>query len=101
MFNISTVVSFRIGSEDAELIAQRMQPYYSAEDLVSIDNLKSVITLMINGKTSKAFNMEVIFADKSNPALQQIVIEQSRQQYAHTVSEVRADIERRTHSMLT
>lgn len=99
--NVGTVVSFRIGSEDAELIAQRMQPYYSAEDLVSIDNLKSVITLMINGKTSKAFNMEVIFADKSNPALQQIVIEQSRQQYAHTVSEVRADIERRTHSMLT
>lgn len=98
--NVGTVVSFRISSDDAEVIAQRMQPYYTAEDLVLIDNLKAVITLMINGKTSKAFNMEVIFADRADPYLQQRVITQSRQRYSKPVSEVRADIENRTHSML-
>jgi hypothetical protein len=77
-----------------------MQPYYTAEDLVLIDNLKAVITLMINGKTSKAFNMEVIFANRSDLSLQQTVIMQSRQKYAKPVAEIRADIESRTHSML-
>ena len=98
--NVGTVVSFRISSDDAEIIAQRMQPYYTAEDLVLVDNLKAVITLMINGKTSKAFNLEVIFADRSDLNLQQQVIMQSRQKYAKPVSEIRADIENRTHSML-
>ncbi|MEY3470939.1 MAG: hypothetical protein RLZZ223_289 [Candidatus Parcubacteria bacterium] len=98
--NVGTVVSFRISSDDAEVIAQRMQPYYTAEDLVLVDNLKSVITLMINGKTSKAFNMEVIFADRTDAYLQQRVITQSRQRYSKPVAEVRADIENRTHSML-
>ena len=94
------MVSFRISSDDAEIIAQRMQPYYTAEDLVLIDNLKAVLTLMINGKTSKAFNMEVIFANRSDLSLQQQVIMQSRQKYAKPVAEIRADIEHRTHSML-
>lgn len=98
--NVGTVVSFRISSDDAEVIAQRMQPYYTAEDLVLVDNLKAVITLMINGKTSKAFNLEVIFADRSDLSLQQQVIIQSRQKYAKPVAEIRADIENRTHSML-
>ncbi|MGA1050376.1 MAG: hypothetical protein ACO3TG_02685, partial [Minisyncoccia bacterium] len=92
--------SFRISSDDAEIIAQRMQPYYTAEDLVSIDNLKGVLTLMINGKTSKAFNMEIIFANRSDLSLQQQVIMHSRQKYAKPVAEIRADIEHRTHSML-
>ena len=98
--NVGTVVSFRISSDDAEVIAQRMQPYYTAEDLVLVDNLKAVITLMINGKTSKAFNLQVIFANRPDLTLQQQVIIQSRQKYAKPVAEIRADIENRTHSML-
>lgn len=97
--NVGTVVSFRIGSEDSEIIAQRMQPYYTAEDLVSIDNLKSVITLMIHGKTSKAFNMDIIFAEKTNSSLQQKVIIESRTKYAKSAAEIRADISSRTQSM--
>jgi hypothetical protein len=97
--NVGTIVSFRIGSEDAEIIAQRMQPYYTPEDLVLVDNLKAVITLMIKGKTSKAFNMQVIFADKPNPSLQQRVILESRTKYAKPVAEIRAEINDRTHTM--
>lgn len=98
--NVGTVVSFRISSDDAEVIAQRLQPYYTAEDLVLIDNLKAVITLMINGKTSKAFNLQVILTDRPDLTLQQQVMMQSRQKYAKPVAEIRADIENRTHSML-
>jgi len=98
--NVGTVVSFRISSDDAEVIAQRLQPYYTAEDLVLIDNLKAVITLMINGKTSKAFNLQVILTDRPDLNLQQQVMMQSRQKYAKPVAEIRADIENRTHSML-
>lgn len=76
--NVGTTVAFRIGTEDAELLAQKMQPEYNAQDLVEIDNLNAVIKLMINGKTSKAFNMQVIFAERGKKELQEALKELSR-----------------------
>ena len=55
-----------------------MQPEYNAQDLVEIDNLNAVIKLMINGKTSKAFNMKVIFAERGKKELQEALKELSR-----------------------
>jgi hypothetical protein len=60
------------------MLAQKMQPDYNAQDLVEIDNLYGVIKLMINGKTSKAFNLQVIFAEKGNEKLQASLKELSR-----------------------
>lgn len=97
--NVGTVVSFRIGSEDAEFVGQKMQPDYAPEDLAGIDNLKAIISLMISGKTSKAFNINVIFADRGNEELQKSMVELSRLKYGKPVTQVRDDIMRRSGSM--
>jgi GTPase SAR1 family protein len=79
--NVGTMVAFRIGSEDAEFVSQKFAPYYDSQDLINIDNLNGVISLMIDGATSKAFNIQVIFADKENVQLQKALIELSRLKY--------------------
>ncbi len=93
--NVGTTIAFRIGTEDAELLAQKMQPDYNAQDLVEIDNLNAVIKLMINGKTSKAFNMRVIFADRGKKELQEALKELSRLEHGTKSSIVEMEMKMR------
>ncbi len=94
--NVGTTVAFRIGTEDAEVLAQKMQPEYNAQDLADIDNLNAVIKLMINGKTSKAFNLQVMFADRGNKELQEALKELSRLEHGtkHSVVEMEMKMRR-------
>ena len=55
--NVGTLVSFRIGPEDAEFITKQFAPVFSESDLISIDNYNAYIKLMIRGAVSKGFNM--------------------------------------------
>jgi len=72
-----------------------MKPDYSAYDLVNMDNLKGVMKLMIDGKNSKAFNFNVIFASRSNPKLQEAIKQLSRLKYGTPVDIVTHNIKSR------
>ncbi len=93
--NVGTTVAFRIGTDDAEVLEQKMKPDYSAYDLVNMDNLKGVMKLMIDGKNSKAFNFNVIFASRSNPKLQEAIKQLSRLKYGTPVDIVTHNIKSR------
>jgi len=64
--NVGTIVSFRIGAEDAEFLQKQFQPTFSAFDLINIDNFNAYVKLMMNGKTSKPFNITTYLPSKSN-----------------------------------
>jgi hypothetical protein len=74
-------VAFRVGPEDAEFLEKKFAPDFDASDIASIDNLNAITALMIQGQTSKAFNLQVMFADKSDESLQGTLIELSRLKY--------------------
>jgi type IV secretory pathway TraG/TraD family ATPase VirD4 len=79
--NVGTNVAFRVGPEDAEFLEKKFAPDFDASDIASIDNLNAITALMIQGQTSKAFNLQVMFADKSDESLQGTLIELSRLKY--------------------
>jgi Cdc6-like AAA superfamily ATPase len=79
--NVGTNVAFRVGPEDAEFLEKKFAPDFDASDIVSIDNLNAITALMINGQTSKAFNLKVIFADHPDEEIQKALIELSRLKY--------------------
>jgi len=64
--NVGTIVSFRIGAEDAQFLEKQFQPVFNAYDLINIDNFSAYTKLMINGKTSKPFNMKTYPPSKAN-----------------------------------
>lgn len=58
--NIGTLISFRIGAEDAQFIALEMYPEIEMEDLINLPNYFCYIKLAIHGKTSRPFSAKTI-----------------------------------------
>lgn len=54
--NVGTIVSFRVGTEDAQLLAKEMLPVFKLEDFISLPNYSIYLRLMIEGVPSKPFS---------------------------------------------
>lgn len=54
--NAGTLIAFRIGVKDAELLAPEFYPEFSMSDLVSLPNHHCYLKLMIDGRISRPFS---------------------------------------------
>jgi hypothetical protein len=54
--NAGTLVSFRVGAEDAPYLAREFQPTFGVEDLVNLPNRDFYVKLMIDGTPSRPFS---------------------------------------------
>lgn len=57
--NVGSIVSFRIGPDDAEFMKNKFEPVFSPQDLGNIDNLNAYVSLLINGQTTRPFNIKI------------------------------------------
>lgn len=55
--NVGTILSYKIGAQDAEYMAKEMAPVFSDQDLVNIDKFKAVMKLSIDTQPSKPFSI--------------------------------------------
>jgi len=58
--NVGTLVSFRLGLADAEILEKEFAPEIQALDLVSLPNYHIYLKLMIDGVVSRPFSGETI-----------------------------------------
>lgn len=80
--NIGTMVSFRIGAPDTEIIGKEFAPQVSDNDLVNIENRNAYIKLMIDGAASQPFNLATLAPmGKSNLKIAQALKKLSRLKY--------------------
>jgi hypothetical protein len=54
--NAGSLIAFRVGSEDAQLLAQEFQPIFGVLDLLNLPNRNFYIRLMIEGSPSRPFS---------------------------------------------
>jgi len=54
--NVGTIVSFRLGAVDAELLAKEFYPEFSVTDLTNLPNYHMYLKLMIDGGISRPFS---------------------------------------------
>jgi len=54
--NMGTIISFRVGAEDAEYLEKEFSPDFTAEDLVNLGKYNIYIKLMINGVAGSPFS---------------------------------------------
>jgi len=54
--NAGTLIAFRIGAEDAPLLAREFQPTFDVEDLINLPNRHFYLKLMIDGSPSRPFS---------------------------------------------
>lgn len=58
--NVGSTVAFRVGADDAEFLKNQFEPIFSQSDLMNIDNFNANMKLLIDGQTSRPFNMHVL-----------------------------------------
>src|SRR3989338_563460 len=97
--NVGTMCSFRIGSDDGEYMEKQFAPMFAANDLLNIDNLNAYVKLLIDGQTSKPFNMFIPFPPKGSAEIAQYLKDLSRQKYSRPREEVEEEIRRRHQAL--
>lgn len=80
--NIGTIVSFRIGPEDASAVKIFFDPTFSEQDLVNIENFDAYTRLMISGKMSQPFNFTLLLPDQPDEISRNEIINLSRKKYS-------------------
>jgi len=79
--NVGTIISFRIGAQDAEFLEKIFLPVFNRSDLVNIPNYQGYIKLLIHGYISDAFNIKTLAPEPSSKELAEKVAELSMLKY--------------------
>ena len=58
--NVGSVVAFRVGVADTEILEKQFTPVFSAADLMRVDNYRAFVRLLSRGQPTKPFNIETV-----------------------------------------
>jgi hypothetical protein len=94
--NVGSELVFRVGVQDAEFVKQ-FEPAFNQNYLINIDNLNAYAKILINGQTSKPFNLKVGTAswNGGNKELAEKLKEYSRTKYGQDRAGIEEDIFKR------
>jgi hypothetical protein len=68
--NVGTLMSFRIGAEDALFLAREFAPTFAFTDLTSLPRFNLYLRLLIDGETSKPFSAITLSSLDEVPGLE-------------------------------
>jgi len=98
--NVGTIISFRVGAEDAEWLEKEFTPEFIAADLVNLGKYNIYLRLMIDGLAGRPFSAETMGPwPKPEKSYQEKIIKVSRERYATSRRLVEDKISRWTSVM--
>jgi CxxC-x17-CxxC domain-containing protein len=80
--NVGTLISFRVGTEDAAFLSKEFMPQFDETDLVNLDKFEVYIKLMIGGITSEPFSANTLPPLGKAEANHEKIIKVSRERYS-------------------
>ncbi|TSC95870.1 MAG: hypothetical protein Athens101410_316 [Parcubacteria group bacterium Athens1014_10] len=93
--NVGTIITFRVGAQDAEFLEREFEPIFNVNDLVNLPKYNIYLKLMIDGITSDAFSASTLppfpYPETINT---EKILRISRERYAKPKSEVEDKIMR-------
>lgn len=95
--NVGTIVSFRVGLDDAEYLEGQFAPIFSKNDLSNIENQNAYIKLMVDGRYPQPFSIRTTFKKfpPGDPAMSDLIKQISRNVYGRDRVLVEEEILRR------
>jgi len=93
--NIGTLASFRIGAQDAPLLAQEFSPWFREEDVKRLPNHTACVKLLIEGYPSDPFIMSNVLTPKRQDSELVAKVRDRARRFVSNKGQVAADIERR------
>ncbi|PIR43258.1 hypothetical protein COV24_03640 [candidate division WWE3 bacterium CG10_big_fil_rev_8_21_14_0_10_32_10] len=98
--NVGTLVSFRVGQDDAKYMGEQFAPHFSETDLINLKVGKTILRLLVDGHPTPPFTMNTDWdlmqnSNRDSDVAHQI-IENSRNKYGRPLAEVEKQIEERS-----
>lgn len=95
--NVGTIVSFKIGSEDAEFLLKEFNPVFNEYDLINIDKGTAYIKLLIDNTAARPFSLRTIWPLMGNKreGMANRIRSLSRLKFGRSVRLVEAEISSR------
>ncbi|HAS84970.1 MAG TPA: hypothetical protein DCS23_02795 [Candidatus Yonathbacteria bacterium] len=90
--NVGNMAVFRTGPEDAEVLAKKLEPTFTAEDITRLDNRNAYMSMLVNGQPAKPFNIETLPLKQGNPELAEQLKQLSYLKYGAPREEVETEI---------
>jgi len=100
--NIGTLLSFRVGAEDAEFLEKELTPEFLAADLVNLAKYDIYLKLMIDGLAGRPFSAQTLVPfEKPEKSSKKKIIRVSRERYGTSRQIVEDKIARWTGTLET
>lgn len=91
--NVGTMITFRVGAIDAEVLEKEFAPIFVQEDIVNLGRFQSYMKLMIDGVTSAPFSARGMAPiDRPEISFRDKIVESSRAQFSHSRTQVEQEI---------
>ncbi len=94
--NVGTMVSFRIGPNDATVLGKYYEPVFEAIDLTKLHNQNIFISMIIDGEKAPPFSASTLRMPDPENDLTASIVQMTREKLASTRDLVDADIRSRT-----
>ncbi|NCB20379.1 MAG: DUF87 domain-containing protein [Clostridia bacterium] len=100
--NVGTMISFKIGTEDAEFLVKEFSPVFNAFDLINIDKGTAYIKLLVDNSATRPFSMRTVWPliGVARPELSKKIRTLSRLKFGQDRSIIEANIIRRTENIV-
>lgn len=94
--NVGSMISFRVGAEDADFLEKQFNPVFNSHDLINVDNYKCFSKILINNKTVKPFSMNTYPPTEGSEDIVDKLKELSSLKYGRDIKLIEREVEKRT-----
>jgi len=94
--NVGSMILYRVGPEDGDFLEKQIEPVFTKNDLVNVDNYKGFAKILINGVLSKPFNIQGYPPTKGDREIANALKELSRLKFGRDRTIVNREIMERT-----
>lgn len=86
--NVGSIVSFRVGADDAKILANEYAPIFKERDIINLGVREFYIKMSVNGEIREAFSARTIDMPKPAKDYSKEIIKRSRKAYCNPKSDV-------------
>jgi hypothetical protein len=100
--NVGTMISFKVGSEDADFLVKEFSPVFNQYDLINVGMGMAVIKLLVDNSATRPFSLSTIWPilGVKREGMANKIRALSRLKYGQNVRLVEAEISRRAQMSL-
>lgn len=91
--NVGTIMSLRVGTDDAKYLTNQFTPVFNESDLQNLDNQNAYVKLLVDGVYPPPFSLSTSYTiPPPNVRVKEMIIQLSRLKYGRDRATVESDI---------